>query len=125
MNELFEGLARSSERERAVKSSPRDVLCVTLREVAENYARPCPFKVGDLVTPRNNGAYKGSGDPHIVIAVRENPEPIFEGLPGSPGFGFTPDIRVAGESHGDITLWWVESAEFEPYSGPDAGREAA
>lgn len=112
------------------RATPPDALCITLREIAAAYAAPCPFKAGDIVTPRRNYNIKGAGEPHVVLEVITRPDPNF-GAAKSPvetsshAYGARRDVRIACENGGHIAAFWMESWTLEPYRGPDAGREAA
>lgn len=127
---LFAEMDRAAASEEDTRSTPPDALCVTLREVATAYAAPCSFKAGDLVTPRQHYGTRGAGEPHIVLEVIKRPEPDFHtaSKPGethSCAYGGRRDVRVACETRGDITPFWMESWILEPYRGPDAGRTDA
>lgn len=79
----------------------------------------CRFSPGDLVTPRRNSNVKGAGEPHIVLEVRNRPEPTFVGDNAvSSAFGVRQDIRVScyNKGSGSLALYWAESFEFEPWS---------
>lgn len=76
----------------------------------------CPFKVGDLITPRRGTVVKGAGKPHVVLEVREKPEPNFAGEDGTVGFGSRNDVRVASFHGNTIARHWVESVDFDRYS---------
>lgn len=121
------GGAEFEDREERAPSSPPDVLCKTLREVADRYAAGCQFKVGDLVTPRKGYNIKDEGRPHIVVDVRHNAVadltvPPDTGEIGNVTFGSRMDIRTAHEARGTMVMHWNESWQFEPYTGP--GSEA-
>lgn len=109
--------------ERPERKSPPDVLCVTLREVFERYAAPCPFKPGDLVTTIKGANLRGAGEPHMVLDVLDRPTPNFAAAEGamdtsSCNFGQKRDMRLLCESEGRLTAFWVESWQFEPYALP-------
>lgn len=97
-----------------------DEFVATLREAAERYAAPCPFKPGDLVTPRAGFLYHGAGLPFVVLAVSAfgNVAPDFQSGPSTPLFGARLDVRVAGSLGSGICAWWQESWMLEPYTGP-------
>lgn len=91
-----------------------------LRSVFAHYAN-CPFKVGDLITPRANGTSKWAGEPHLVLEVRVPCEPHFSIADpddgGSPNFGRRFDVRVGvlGGDSETICAYWQESWNFVPY----------
>lgn len=81
------------------------------------------FAPGDLVTPAKNSDMKGAGEPHIVLEVRSLPEPLFSDAvrPGSNSYGVRLDMRIATRiPSGEIVAGWVESYQFEPYTGEGA-----
>ena len=78
----------------------------------------CPFKPGDLVTPRKDGSVKGPGEPCVVLEVISSTIDFGSGNPGSNAHGQRCDMRVArfGGRQAAIIPVWVESFEYEPYS---------
>lgn len=94
----------------------------TLREIAERYARPCPFNPGDIITPLP-GQYNNAGEPHVVLEVAEFPIRNFdEGghtSAFSNSFGARLDIRVAlidyRHGEGRVECYWQESWRHEPW----------
>lgn len=114
----------SEERDEPAKTPP-GVLCLTLTEVAARYAAPCPFKPGDIITPRRGFHVRRHGEPHIVLEVFESPvriTSIVEEITdvGHPVFGSRLDFRVCCEVGGKITAYTAESWMYEPYTGPRA-----
>lgn len=96
-----------------------EATCATLREVAARYARTNPFKAGDLVTPCAAGDMKNAGEPHIVLEVRDRPEPNFAiGSPTNNAYGQRCDVRVAGAYSAGVASFWAESWQFETYREP-------
>jgi len=87
-----------------------------MREIAPLYQRPCPFKVGDLVTPRSDGPVTGAGAPHLVIEI-DSAAVRSTDRPGTTTFNARYDMRVLSEVQGDILPFWVESGGFVPYTG--------
>ena len=82
---------------------------------------PCPFSVGDLITPRANSTYTNAGEPHIVAEIDEVPSCQWVGPPGAPSFGTRPDVRgIVIDGDGDVMTYWVESWQFEPRTGEGA-----
>ena len=98
-----------------------EAMIATLREHYKRYRLSlveCPFKPGDLVTPRKGLNINNEGQPNIVLETRRNPEPFFS-EPCSVANGRRNDIRVIGMSSRDhCAVFWVESFEYEPYTGP-------
>ena len=74
----FEQLVRAQMENDDTEDSPArplaEALVETLRGAAARYAAPCPFKPGDLVTPRRGYNLKDSGEPHIVLEVFDPPK---------------------------------------------------
>lgn len=126
LSEILSAASRQRDTRPEPRKSPPDVLCLTLQETAERYVAGCPFKPGDLVTPRAASPYTGSGNPHIVLEVAETP---FRNTVGPKGdivshlFGSRLDVRVACEESGVIVAFWQESWQLEPYTGPGSEPE--
>jgi hypothetical protein len=96
----------------------------TLQEAFTAYSAPCPFKPGDIVTPRATATYRDRGKPHVVLEVLNTPicnfEPSsVEGGVFSGGFGNRLDIRVAVLKDGIVATFWNESWQHELYTGQD------
>ena len=90
-----------------------------LREYARHYAQPCPFAVGDLVTPRADCDLKGHGDPHVVIEVDNCGARYFIKDAADSEFGAVFDIRILRICGDDnIRAYWLESWKFEPWTPP-------
>lgn len=120
LSEILSAASRQRDTRPEPRKSPPDVLCTTLRETAARYIGPCPFKPGDLVTPRVSSPYTGAGSPHIVLEVAETPIRNIDG--GKSGvvshlFGSRLDVRVACEEQGVIVAFWQESWHLETYTG--------
>jgi len=91
-------------------------LIADLKMIQQRYISPCPFGVGDLVTPMKDCNVKGHGEPHIVLEVRETPMvPDHAAGSGHGNFGNRLDMRVACEMNGVIAAFWVESFWFGAY----------
>lgn len=117
--DTFHLIAGSMERGEEPKILP-EVAIVRLQEVAKLYAEQLHaprFAVGDIVTPRKDSTINGSGDPGIVIDVKENAQPDFSRSDSDTvRFGARFDIRVLSIRHGDAAAFWCESFEFEPWT---------
>jgi hypothetical protein len=113
--ELFEQASQGT-KEREPDILPEAAIA-RLREASQHYARPCQFKVGDLITPVQDSYVKGSGKPHLVIAILWNPEFRFDGDPGDVTYGARFDIRILSISpDGFMAPHWCESAGFQLYA---------
>lgn len=115
---LMEALARASREEDDER--PRilpEAAIMRLKEAAGRYAAGNPFKVGDIITPRPDASVRGAGRPHVVIATRSDPQPVWTNEPGSNGYGICCDIRVLcfARHSDDVVAHWCESREFQPF----------
>lgn len=114
---------------RAEKQRPLDEAQVMeLKAMYERYAAPCPFKPGDLVTPRSNSNYTDNGVPHIVLEVAETPIRVFDIEEphdiSSHAFGPRLDVRVGIIADGErMVAFWQESWQLEAWT-PKAPDEA-
>ncbi|MBS7703260.1 hypothetical protein [Chelatococcus asaccharovorans] len=88
----------------------------TLREVYERYRAPCPFKPGDLVTPRKGMAMRGEGKPHLVVATQDGTY-HWNGETSTRGYGARLDMRTIKMYDTNVVAHWDESWMFEPYVG--------
>lgn len=68
-----------------------------LHEYAERAGKPCPFAVGDIVTPRRGGIFRDvlCGEPCLVIEVLDPPHVTQNGEIGSFEELRRIDIRLA------------------------------
>ena len=105
------------------ESMPRPILeaiITTLKEVAEVYQRPCPYKVGDIVTPRRGRGYVNPGWPSVVLEIADPPHRNFDekGGPSSALYGRKLDMRIAQyQQSGEVVAYWIESVDYEPHDG--------
>ncbi len=111
---LFSAFSAQNDEEETPKLDS-EVELMRLREVAERHrlddAGP-RFRVGDVVTPSSDSNVRGSGRPHIVIAVREATHDFDYGDRNMSGFGCRYDMRIICFVNDRIVPFWVESAEF-------------
>lgn len=93
-----------------------------LKDICSRYVAGCPFKVGDIVTPRRGYNIKGSGHPHIVIEVPAEPHRPFDVIAPSEAashpYGARRDMRVVCMTDRGLSYsaFWAESWTFEPYT---------
>jgi hypothetical protein len=74
------------------------------------------FAPGDLVTPSRTSPLRYKGRPFVVLETQNQSDPDFASCPpGDNDYGIRPDIRVAGYSGDEITVWWAESFWFVPF----------
>jgi hypothetical protein len=77
----------------------------------------CPFRVGDIVTPRPSSTIRGSGFPHVVVEVID-PELYFSATKDQSHihFGQRCDMRVICHvSDEAIASYWGESWQYMPW----------
>ncbi|MEZ2410500.1 hypothetical protein AB6806_27265 [Bosea sp. RCC_152_1] len=89
---------------------------VEFQKTYADFLTGCPFKPGDLITPRRGTNMKGAGKPHVVLEVRDRPDPHFAEGAGSTQFGRRNDIRVASFYGDTMARHWVESVDFDAYT---------
>lgn len=112
--EAFEALFGSN---REAPTPPlSEALIETLKEVADRYLKPCPFKIGALVTPRAGYSIVNDGQPCVVVDVSHTTGFYFDGNPSSHSYGARLDVRVVHWQEGCIVMHWVESWQFELYT---------
>lgn len=90
-----------------------------LRAAVALYEKDCPFRVGDLVTPKANAPYRNQGGIHIVAEVFTT-SPIRDNGSSSGEWAYYGklDMRVIYiADNGDTVPHMVESWLFEPYTG--------
>lgn len=121
---LAEMLADHDDEREAPRPLP-EAQIAELTALYERYAAGCPFKPGDLVTPRKSSPLARCGEPHVVLEVIAPAAPHFAIADptdsDSQCFGARHDMRVGVLSgHGRIVAHWVESFDFEPYEAPAA-----
>ena len=124
--DILEMMAKAASRQNEEdKPTPLpEAQVARLREMITAYsATTCPFKVGDLVTPRRDSPLKGTGVPHAVVATRDADYDWDCGESGDITFGMRFDMRVISVQQESIVPHWVESAGFERYVG--SGSDAA
>ncbi len=116
------GRDRDDDDEMAAPKPLPEAVIAELRSKFERYGKQ-RFAPGDLVTPAKNSDLIGAGEPHIVLEVRSLPEPSFDSgaPPASNSYGARYDMRLASRVRsGEIPACWVESYQFEPYTGEGA-----
>lgn len=117
LSELMRGRPSMSDLRKIVGPEPiLEARMMELRESAERYAQKCPFKVGDVVTPRLNASLRHTGKPHVVIEVFDEPYRSWEGETSTPNFGALYDLRVmALNDLNQIVVWSGESWHYEAW----------
>lgn len=109
----------SSDQEDKKPSRPLpEAQVMELTDYLSRYKKPCPFKVGDLVTPRANSFMRNAGDPHIVIEVLSMPRRIWDDKePSSMINGMILDMRIAMiNDGGSLVSFTVSSVDFQSWS---------
>lgn len=105
-----------------------------LQQAAKDYASGNPFKIGDIVTPREGYNIIKAGEPCVVIEAIDAIEGNginFHGEvnPSAPDFGRRLDLRVLRlfdepeRNVRDIMAFWCESWTFEHWKGTDSSDE--
>lgn len=84
-----------------------------LEAAIEASSKPCPFKVGDLVTPKKNSNKKGRGKPYKVMEVLPEPALVFEPKKGDPLSMY--DMVVGIALYDGINLYRENSRNYEPW----------
>ena len=122
LGSMFERAARkgaSADMGPRGKRMPDDVAALELKLIAERHINGCPFKPGDLVTPRVGYNIRFAGSPHVVIEVfdqRREPARPHERGDLAPRH----EMRVVCQVDGDFVPFFAESYAYEPYAGPVA-----
>lgn len=118
MSKAYDALmAAMAERDQAERPRPiHEAQIATLREAFANY-NDCTFTEGDIVTPRTCAPIRNPGEPHLVLEVYDDPEPLFmDDDDGNWTHGARRDMRVGVLVDGDhVAPYWVESWMFVPY----------
>jgi hypothetical protein len=98
----------------------REAAAMTLKEVAQRY-HTNPFKVGDLVTPREAHNVRHAGEPHVVVEVFDPPVRVTQiaesAEMASPHFYARCDVRIVCMMNDDIMAFMMESWKLKPYTG--------
>lgn len=119
--QIFEvELPRVNQRREALKRPLPEAQIATLREVSAAYQARCPFKVGDIVTPKPTSTYDDKGVPHVVLEVAANPIRDFE--PGNclmHNYGCRLDIRVGVLVGDEVVAYWQESWQHQLYTSAE------
>lgn len=87
-----------------------------LHEAAERYFAhiDCPFKQGDLVTPRADSIYPHAGLPHVVLEVLDEIEPLWADIHcNTTRDGALLNMRIGVWRNGSMAAFWGESWQFE------------
>lgn len=80
------------------------------------YQARCPFKVGDIVTPKPTSTYADKGVPHVVLEVAADPIRDFEtGDCLLDNYGCRLDIRVGVLIGDEVVAYWQESWQHQLY----------
>jgi hypothetical protein len=95
-----------------------------LHGIKDAMQTPCPYKVGDVVTPKTGANTRGVGLPHVVVEVLDPPmrRQLSEESTGSPDEAELIDVRVATVSARDLEtriVYAMGSWKLEPWVHPD------
>ncbi len=119
LDSLFSGVVSGGarpNRDDARTTLSLDDCLAALKDKAQRMSKPCPFKVGELVTARRDADVKGAGHPHIVVEVLSEPvtDPTAES--GSNQFLRKYNMRVAHFYGNDMTVHAVDCSCFETWT---------
>lgn len=85
--------------------------------------RPCPFSIGEWVTPKEGVGVKGHGNPHRVIAAYDCMQITPSGRAGSSCVYYDmlildvcPVLGVYPVTH-YVAIYAAYSVDYEPYTG--------
>lgn len=97
-----------------------EVQIVRLEEYLDAYNKPPRFKVGEIITPKDDVCLRGAGNPHVVIDTRDRAEPNWRAAEGTLNHGTRCDIRVAFfADNDDIVAMWQESHMYRYHESND------
>ncbi len=112
---LFDAMMESEEI-----TVPAEKQIELLRKFQEQTSRPCPFKVGDLVTQDeelHRYTRPSPGNPALVVEVYDITRSDYRGRPSD-----VCDMGIVAltenEGNGDPRRYEVESFRFVPYKEP-------
>lgn len=117
--EIIGGLIPGGSAPKIDKPQAIEAQVMELQQAYEAYVAPCPFRPGQLVTPKRSSYLKGVGEPHVILEVL--PEPVRywarEGTDvSSMANGSKLDIRVVAYSDsGHMVPYMGESWNYEPW----------
>lgn len=111
---------KQAVKEIAVKAAdatvPIDEQLARLGEAGARYFRhiDCPYKQGDLITPRADSVYPHAGMPHLVLETCDEVDPLWADLhAGTIRDGALFNIRVGVWRNGSMAAFWGESWYFD------------
>jgi hypothetical protein len=120
LSSLMEHMAKERQEDERRPKITKAGQIAELTYLAGEYAsamKTFPFKVGDWITPRKNVGINNAGEPHIIVAIREDAdyEFITNKRPGTSGQGQYNDMRLLCYVGEDVVPFWAESWMYEPY----------
>ncbi|MHA6643751.1 hypothetical protein [Mesorhizobium sp. A623] len=112
---MLEGmLSRDRMPERSILPEAK---IARLREAAERFTGENPFKVGDIVTVREDAPIIGAGDPHLVIESGSDDLSTARPEDGSWTDSVVRNVRLIRVREDDIIPMVVPHWSLEPYEG--------
>lgn len=121
---MFEGLLKGREDDDYSTRILPEAQEARLREYNDLYQsmvqNGTKFQPGDMVTPRAGYGTKGVGQPHVVLETRHAGviDPHWTNDVSASSNGKRQDVRVACfVNDRSMVAFWVESFEYEPYTG--------
>lgn len=118
LGELLAKAASESQQRESQRPFPlEEAQIMELRRLNKEFQKGCPYKVGDLVTPRKCAGLRNAGKPHIVVEVFDEPVRMTAEC-GSPHHLSKMEMRTMAFSDADnICVWAGEAWLYEPYVG--------
>lgn len=115
--------AENSSEKEPLQGTKLDAVLADLEELKTLYLADCPYKVGDVITPRKGSPQRGRGVPYVVVEVFDQPVRRAWGgdeIIGSPIEYSKLDLRVLSiTGSGCRAPWMVESWMYEPWVRQD------
>jgi hypothetical protein len=124
LEKIFAALRENNENDdEGLSSLGKGAKAELLMADYEHYVSPCPFKPGDIITPKKHHNLRGAGDPNVVMEVFERPKcadavlgMVIKGEPHTRAW--SPNMRIINVAGGQVMSFYEESYNYEPYTGP-------
>ena len=96
------------------KKSEKDYYAMSKAIYETNHNVPCPFKVGDWVTPKDEHHIKNAGEPNLVVG--SFPHTNFQCFTRG-GYLEKYNMIVSCVMEGDVEQYLAFSEDYEEYKG--------